>query len=357
MFKKKRHDNIVEYQLFGKTIARKEVYPYGYRIYIKDTTIFKKIKIEKLLAYHEVEQTKDVKGYIVQLQDLITQVQGQVGRVQGQVGQVGQAQSQVVHEVGAQTSLANQQLQQIRAWYEIELDKLNRKIDILNSVKSCHEEAFKPYKNKYNGQDVVILATGPTLTQYKPLSGAIHIGVNNAYKYKGTILDFLFVQDIYGLKAQIGDINTYAPEKCQKFYGDVLFCDHCAIPESYVIKTGAKRYYTGGMASPFLHDIASCLMPDFGSVVFSALAFAMYTNPKRIYLVGCDCSDLGYFDSDKPEISPSLKHDMPRILEGWKSFKNFAEHLYPETEIISVNPVGLKGMFKDVNEIASKDKL
>ena len=145
------------------------------------------------------------------------------------------------------------------------------------------------------------------------------------------------------------DINTYGSGQCQKFYGDVLFYEYCTIPESDVIQAGAKRYYSGGMGSPFLHDIASCLMPDFGSVVFSALAFALYTNPQRIYLVGCDCSDLGYFDRDQPGVSPSLEHNMHRVLEGWSEFKKFAAHFYPDIEIISINPVGLKGMFKDVS--------
>ena len=34
-------------------------------------------------------------------------------------------------------------------------------------------------------------------------------------------------------------------------------------------------------------------------------------------------------------------------LYDWKKMKEFAELYYPDTEIISVNPVGLKGLFKD----------
>lgn len=335
MFKKKRYDNIVEYKLFGKTIAKKEVYPYGYRIFIKNASIYKKIKIEKLLAHHEAQIAQRIKVHVSQTQDHTEQALGE------QVSSLSQYNQHL--------SQYNQQLFQDRTWYEIELDKLNKKINILNSVQSIHQETFKPYKNKYNGRDVVVVATGPTLKAYQPLPDAIHIGVNNAYKYPHALLDFLFIQDMHGLQSQINDINDYAQGKCQKFYGDVLHCDHCAISESDVIKSGAKRYYSGGMASPFLHDIASCFMPDFGSVVFPALAYALYTNPKRLYLVGCDCSDLGYFDRDEPGVSPSLKHDMPKILGGWKAFKQFAEHFYPDTEIISVNPVGLKGMFQETD--------
>ena len=230
----------------------------------------------------------------------------------------------------------------------IQLQELKKKIDLNNSVFITHQKTFLPYKNIFDGREIVILATGPSLNQYVPIPNVIHIGVNNAYKFNKVNLDFLFIQDISGLKEEISNINHYGQGRCQKFYGDVLSMETCAIPESYLIKYGAKRYYTGGMHSPFIRDISSCLLPDFGSVIFSALAFALYTNPKRIYLVGCDCSDTGYFDDNKNSISSSLKGDLPNILQGWQNFKTFANHLYPNTEIISVNPVGLKGVFQDI---------
>ena len=34
--------------------------------------------------------------------------------------------------------------------------------------------------------------------------------------------------------------------------------------------------------------------------------------------------------------------------KSWDSFKQMVCRMYPNTPIISVNPVGLKGMFKDV---------
>lgn len=301
MFKKKRYENTVEYKILGKTFAKKTYLPYGYFIKLKNKIIYKKINTEKLITHYENKAHEHLTSIL----------------------------SSVKHT-------------------QMQLEYLDKKTNILNSVQSTHREVFSPFKNKYPDKEIVLMATGPTLKKYLPIENALHIGVNNAYKFQAVKLDFLFIQDVLGLKDQMEDINAYGLGQCHKFYGDVLFCDHCAIPESDVIKANAKRYYTGGMGSPFLHDIASCLMPDFGSVVFPALSFALYTNPKRIYLVGCDCSELGYFDSSNPNVSPSLKHDMPRILEGWDSFKSFAEHFYPETEIISINPIGLKGLFKDV---------
>ena len=39
--------------------------------------------------------------------------------------------------------------------------------------------------------------------------------------------------------------------------------------------------------------------------------------------------------------------DTQRILIGYKKIKQFAACYYPDTEIISINPVGLRGLFKD----------
>jgi len=83
-------------------------------------------------------------------------------------------------------------------------------------------------------------------------------------------------------------------------------------------------------------------MPDFGSVVFSAIEFALWTNPKRIFLVGCDCTSTGHFDNatDKTGLPTSMRATYVKL-------KGFAHTYYPDTEIISVNPVGLKGLFRD----------
>ena len=35
------------------------------------------------------------------------------------------------------------------------------------------------------------------------------------------------------------------------------------------------------------------------------------------------------------------------VISLWYQLKKFARVFYPDTEIISINPVGLKGIFKD----------
>ena len=43
-----------------------------------------------------------------------------------------------------------------------------------------------------------------------------------------------------------------------------------------------------------------------------------------------------------------------RVIQKWMDLKAFAKAFYPDVEIISVNPVGLKGIFKDEYQEAFK---
>lgn len=100
----------------------------------------------------------------------------------------------------------------------------------------------------------------------------------------------------------------------------------------------------------FYYDISVNPLPCFGSITFAALAFALWTNPKRIFLVGCDATFDGHFDGST---MLSQDNDWTNFYydvntEGWSKFKKFVELYYPNTKIISINPVRLKGMFTDV---------
>ena len=78
------------------------------------------------------------------------------------------------------------------------------------------------------------------------------------------------------------------------------------------------------------------------SISFGALNFAAYTHPKRIYLVGLDTKQTACFDGREHQ------YYMKELMLGYRLFKDFFKRYYPDVEVISVNPVGLKGMFKDV---------
>lgn len=225
-----------------------------------------------------------------------------------------------------------------------------------NVVANVHKETFGKYKNFYNGKEIAIIATGPTLNSYKPIENIVNIGVNSAIKTDKVKLEYLFINDYTGLKKCQEDIEKHPEVK--KFYGKLperaYGLKECSarktiIPESVILKHNASKYflYFKVPKNPtyFNTDIDSTWMVDGGSVAISAVQFALFTNPKRIYLVGCDCSN-GYFDANKPK---KIKTNNI-YTQSWKELKEFADLYYPDTEIVSVNPVGLRGLFTDLDQ-------
>lgn len=219
----------------------------------------------------------------------------------------------------------------------------------LEIAKAYHSETFKGYKNKYLGKNIVIVASGPSANSvdYSKLpQDAIYIGVNKSFLNKNVKLDYLFVQDLHMDQEMI---DSYKGNNCQKFYA-LLPYRHLynwnlrPITEDNLIKAGAKRFVLEeNINGRIALNIEVEPFGDFKSTVFSIMQFALYTHPKRIYLLGCDCSLNGYCYGDY-----QVYLDCDTIVSNWAKFKHFAKTYYPDTEIISVNPVGLKEMFKEL---------
>jgi len=232
-------------------------------------------------------------------------------------------------------------------------DELTYLIEEQNEISAVNTKAFAGYQNCYRGRNIVIVATGPTLNDYEPIEGAIHIGVNTAYKKPEIPLDYLFVQDGKPEFIKQGKFNGIENIKCKIFMGRVLkSCTYEEIefPEQYRLKENVSNYILDhvGPTSKIYRDICHHPVSGWVAVVFSAFHFALYTYPQRIYLVGCDVSPAGYYDGtlDKECLIDGKLSNV--IKEGYQLMKNFAQLHYPETEIISINPVGLKGMFRDI---------
>lgn len=234
--------------------------------------------------------------------------------------------------------------------------KLNRLIQTNLSTCFLHMQTFPKFKGINMGKDVVLVASGVTASNYTgaKIKNAVHIGVNRSFQLNNNEIpmDYIFIQDYSGKTQEyINELDTYRHGKCQKFYGlttEWSYEPERTIPESHAIKAKALRYRTDwakidGFEPEFAYDISTQPLGCFGSIVFPALQFALWTYPKRIYLVGCDCTTAGYGynKNDKNFLIPT------RIIEAYKKFKRFANKYYPDVEIISINPVGLKGIFKE----------
>lgn len=218
------------------------------------------------------------------------------------------------------------------------------------AVFALHQKTFLPFKCLHHGQDIVIFASGPTAKNYIPIKDAVHIGINRSFEAAPVELDYIFAQDYTGKTPEYIDLlDVYAPQKCKKFYGIIrenVFEKAWTIPETHAIKADAFRYrtdWTPFFKPEFAFDISTQALGDFGSTVFSALQFALWTYPQKIYLVGCDCTTEGYSYNSKEK--NFLATD--KVIKAYAQFKQFAQKHYPDVEIISINPVGLKGIFKD----------
>ncbi len=215
------------------------------------------------------------------------------------------------------------------------------------AIPIIHQKTFSQFKNIHNGQDIVIVASGPTAKKYKPKKDATHICVNASFKIDGIKPDYLFITD-YGnpTPSYIKEANNL---NCVKFYGQTFYDfykshKNMTIPEQYKIE--AKAY-------PFIIKAKSFIEPDISvfplfamsSVTTTALHFALYTNPKNIYLVGCDSSTSGYAFESKDKKN---RLNVDGLQKGYTIISEFQKRHYPETNIYHVNPVGIKDIFNDI---------
>ena len=215
-----------------------------------------------------------------------------------------------------------------------------------------HEKAFAEFKGCYTGKKIAIIATGPSLNNYKPIDNLINIGVNKSFLKDDIKLDYLFMQD-WGVGEYIEKLDSPQYSNIIKFFGiapEYLFdrsdtsLKYAIIPESIVIKYNARQYFQHSSylqsEIKFYKDIETNYIECGGTVALAAMQFVLYTNPKEIYLIGCDCSNGHY-------IKHSGNSKFTHLIKPWIKLKEFAEIYYPETRIISVNPIGLKGIFED----------
>jgi hypothetical protein len=152
-------------------------------------------------------------------------------------------------------------------------------------------------------------------------------------------------------------LKKYKADKFVAFATSQYNSEHFNMSSEQVSSIGAKRFIisdtnlpdtAGGQFDVIQPDIANGMIMDRGGgTVFSALQFALFTGPKKIYLVGCDCTTQGYFEKAEKGAKQVLLEKTEYL---WHEVKAFADQYYPNTKIISVNPVTLRGLFTDLDQ-------
>ena len=222
------------------------------------------------------------------------------------------------------------------------------------NIAFLHQETFSEFKNCNHGKTVVLVGAGPTVNYYRPIKNSIHVGCSRSILSDIITFDYLFTIDKISLDAINSQLLNYKNKNCIKFIGDINHGIDYQIPEDFRLACKARNYKTtcGLCPSRFTLDIDKEPLGSFHSVAFQAIQFIMFTNPKKVYLVGIDCGNNGKHFAGIEHNVAKRGEDINELqncqINEWKLFKKFVELYYPDTEIISVNPVGLKDVFTDV---------
>jgi hypothetical protein len=214
---------------------------------------------------------------------------------------------------------------------------------LANEIRDTHKETFSKFKGCHKGQSVAVVGCGPTLNYYSQINGVVHIGTNSSFLRDGLKLDYYF-------------LFHFVHEWCKKLqnYDFIKFFGvnqndriNDKIPEYMMESEKTGKFFFSPIFNRFHANIEYYPLMGYLSIIFPALQFALYTRPKRIYLVGCDCSVDGHYDGSK--LNAHINEiQVPIWIKGYDYLKKICLRHYPDTEIISVNPVGLKGIFHDV---------
>lgn len=208
---------------------------------------------------------------------------------------------------------------------------------------------LEKYKGIYQGKDIVIIGCGPTLEYFEPIKDAIYVGANRAFKYDRVDFHHLFVSDNF--PEGMDDFINYDKDGkfCKKFLSYLLpEYPHKMTLRNSIDICHEKLIWNPRMESRIPQDLAYQPFGSYwiGTTTFLALQLALYMLPKRIYIVGCDCTKGNIYRKEPTPVNPSDSYEYQ--LYGWGLIKEDIQNFYPEIEVISVNPIGLRGYFKDV---------
>ena len=231
---------------------------------------------------------------------------------------------------------------------ENKLQLLSENLNSFWQVKSFHSR-FTDLKASFTAKKIVIVAGGPTTEKYVPIKDAFHIAVNNSIQNSRIKFDAALFEEDKGEKS----LNFFCnyDSGCIKFLGHKNFLDSRKkrkntildlVPESFTKQQNTYVYFLKKYTyEHWTTDLEHEPLPYKQAGVFSALQLACFFGPQTIYLVGCDCSQLS--ENNDELFSNQFNHKT-----NWLLFSEFVKRKYPEIEVISINPVGLKGIFNDI---------
>ena len=223
-------------------------------------------------------------------------------------------------------------------------------------IKATYNEGLEKFAGVNIGKSAALFATGPSLSIYSPVHFDVAVGVNSVFN-KPDILNILtdyFFGSSYEYHYKTGaGCEQYRskikeiPNRIQKFssvYREGKETGRGNITALSSKKINAIPFETN--LTTFATDVSKYSMLGH-SIVFPALQFLLFTGIKKLTLIGCDAtwpSEKVYIHNEDVPEEDKNEH----YVEWWEKFKDFKDENYPDVEIISKNPMGLRGLFTDV---------
>lgn len=228
------------------------------------------------------------------------------------------------------------------------IDFLSEEIFFLNKMNSYHSK-FNSFLHK-DINSIVIVGCGPTALNHKSLiKDSFYIAINGAIKYDWIKFSAVFIEEHKGKKLTEKVLNY---KNCYKFFGKKIpplnhvrqteLSEADFIPNYVYSSPDVYIYFLKKYSYDYwADDIVNEPISYKNASTFSALQFACFLHPKKIYIVGCDCT---LPSENNAEI---FGNSVTNICH-WLSFADFIKRKYPDIEVTSINPVELKGVFNDV---------
>ena len=192
-------------------------------------------------------------------------------------------------------------------------------------------ETFKTFfKNKHYGEVAYFMCSGPSINHFEEQEPGKYIIVNRTGAAKPKLLE----KASYVITEEYSPEYKQLPQDCfymHRFYDDVN--DHRNVIISSQ-RTGIESEIEYTSISKKLHGVSS--------MSYIALLYTCYLGFSKIYLVGADAST-GNIYGDLDTHSSNRDYSAHKV--GYPALFEQIKIKYPKTTIISMNPVGLKGIF------------
>lgn len=252
-------------------------------------------------------------------------------------------------------------------------------IQSMPMIAATHNETFGQFKDINKGKTMVVAGTGPSLNEYTYNKKYLHIGVNSMCFNKNIKMDYYFIQDIPQQEDALGLGGGVNPEYRKKLIHSIKELDtikfvgqHLAFQNdkygffqppplgTFSSDDKYRKYYFVNEETEtayYCKDIRYGLLWGDDSIVFPAMQFALFTNPRKIYIVGCDGFDAksaSHWNKEEDDVQKEMHKEKllfsertDRMRKRWIALNKFIHVNYPDVDVVMVNPKSFKGIFRE----------